>query len=29
MGQIARENQAKVKGIIDESLSNGKAKPVQ
>jgi beta-lactamase regulating signal transducer with metallopeptidase domain len=29
MGRIARENQSKVKGIIDESLANGKAKPVQ
>ena len=29
MGQIARENHAKVKGIINDSLSNGKAKPVQ
>jgi len=29
MGRIARENQSKVKGIIDDSLANGKAKQVQ
>jgi beta-lactamase regulating signal transducer with metallopeptidase domain len=29
MGRIARENQEKIKGIIDQSLSNGKAKQVQ
>jgi hypothetical protein len=29
MGKIARENHEKVKGIINDSLSNGKAKQVQ
>jgi hypothetical protein len=29
VGRIARENQEKIKGIIDQSLSNGKAKQVQ
>jgi beta-lactamase regulating signal transducer with metallopeptidase domain len=29
MGQIARENRSKVDKIIDESLKDGKAKPVQ
>jgi hypothetical protein len=29
MGKIARENHQKVNGIIDESLKNGKAKPVE
>jgi predicted nucleic acid-binding Zn-ribbon protein len=29
MGRIARENQEKMKGIINDSLSNGKAKQVQ
>lgn len=29
MGRIARENHEKVKGIINDSLSNGKAKQVQ
>jgi hypothetical protein len=28
-GSLARENQQKVKGIADESLKNGKAKPVE
>ena len=29
MGRMARENHEKVEGIINDSLSNGKAKPVQ
>jgi len=29
MGKIARENHEKMKGIISDSLSNGKAKQVQ
>jgi len=29
MGKIAHENREKVNGVIDESLKNGKAKPVQ
>jgi hypothetical protein len=29
MGRIARENQEKMKSIINDSLSNGKAKQVQ
>jgi hypothetical protein len=29
MGQIARENEGKVNKIIDESLGNGKARPVE
>jgi hypothetical protein len=29
MGQIARESRGKVDKIIDESLKDGKAKPVQ
>jgi hypothetical protein len=29
MGRLARENQAKIKSIIDESLKNGKARPVE
>ena len=29
MGRLARENQEKIKGMIDESLKNGKAKPVE
>lgn len=29
MGQMARENSEKIKSIIDESLKNGKARPVE
>lgn len=29
MGQLGRENQSKIKSIIDQSLSNGKARPVE
>jgi predicted nucleic acid-binding Zn-ribbon protein len=29
MGKIARENHEKIKSIIDQSLSNGKAKPIE
>jgi hypothetical protein len=29
MGKIAHENHEKVNSIIDESLKNGKAKPVE
>jgi hypothetical protein len=29
MGRVARENNQKIRSMIDESLKNGKARPVE